>query len=797
MKFGLPLIRFEKTIKFVKHLLTLDWHKSTKTVRLKKRILIPLAIAFIVLLGVYVLNVYQTQNEEISKNVSKTLEQVDVSFDKLCESDVELMKATIMMMSLSTKIQSAWLGRDRTTLMELTSPILKTLLENHHFTHFYFHDINRVNFLRVHKPEKHGDIINRFTMLEAHKTGRTSAGMELGPLGTLTLRVVYPWRVRGNLTGYVEMGIEVEHIIKELHKILEVELYVSVYKEFLNRKDWKQGIQFLHRERNWDQLPSSVIISQTLDATPQSFGDLLVPGRHNYMEVTPGIKLSLDGKSYRMGIIPLFDVGGNEIGDIVALYDVTKLLANSRHSILVFTSTCIIVSIVLFVLFTLILDRVEIELTKHRKHLQKLVEDRTNKLSATNMALKKEINEHQIAEEEKQKLQSQLIHSQKMESIGMLAGGVAHDFNNILTTINGYADLTLIKMSLDDPLRMNLEYILSAGKRAAHFTQQLLTFSSKQIVKAEVLNLNGIIENMDDLLVSLVEENIEVTKVLNDALWNFKADSSQMEQVVMNLVINANDAMQKEGKLTIKTKNIVAEHRCSNEDKNCKEPEYVLLEISDTGYGMTKKEKERIFEPFFTTKEKGKGTGLGLSTVYGIIKRHNGFIDVLSEPGKGSSFKVYLPRTKEKIESKEIELITKDIARGTETILLVEDEKEVRGFTMKLLTFFGYSVIEAVDGLDGFRKCKIHKSNVDLVLTDVIMPKMNGRELSKNLNGCCHGVEVLFMSGYTEKTISDNGVFKNDINILQKPFTPQSLAQKVRMILDEKKVICNKASAAI
>ncbi len=386
-------------------------------------------------------------------------------------------------------------------------------------------------------------------------------------------------------------------------------------------------------------------------------------------------------------------------------------------------------------------------------------------------------------EQGREMMREQLLQAQKMEAVGRLAGGIAHDFNNILSAIIGYSELALLKMPKEDPLRKNVEIIHESANRAANLTQQLLAFSRKQIIKPEILNINSLIEDMMNMLRGLIGEDIRIEITKGEGLWNIRADRGQMEQVLMNLAINAMDAMPAGGTLMIETSNIVLDKDYTDVHLALSPGEYVGLVVSDTGQGMTEAVKRRIYEPFFTTKEGGKGTGLGLSTVYGIIKQHGGNIYVYSEPGKGTTFKIYFPRVKE-VESEYKKDEIQALPRGTETVLLVEDEKEVRGLAATLLTELGYTVLEAEDAENALKMTRMYHGAIHLVLTDVIMPGMSGSDLAKEIRKCCPEIKILFMSGYTQNAIVKHGILKDGVNYLQKPFTTREFAQIVRRVLD-------------
>jgi len=388
---------------------------------------------------------------------------------------------------------------------------------------------------------------------------------------------------------------------------------------------------------------------------------------------------------------------------------------------------------------------------------------------------------------EHKKLEAQLRQSQKMEAIGILAGGVAHDFNNILTTIIGNAELALMNVIKDKSLRKGIKEIKKAGERAASLTRQLLAFSRKQIVQPKILDINELLTDMEKMLGRLIGEDIELLTIPAPALWQVKIDPGQIEQVIMNLAINAKDAMPCGGKLTIETANADLDENYSHEHgiEKKKSGPYVMLAVSDTGIGMDKETHEHIFEPFFTTKKVGKGTGLGLATVYGIVKQNNGFIWVYSEPEHGATFKVYLPEVKKDAdpEKKEKKSVVK--LAGSETVLIVEDDGLLRNLAQNTLQRYGYKVLDAENGEDAIRICKEYDGRIDLMITDVVMPKIGGREAAKRLLPLYPQMKVIYMSGYTDDAIVHHGVLKPGLNFLEKPFTPKGLTLKVRKVLDE------------
>jgi two-component system, cell cycle sensor histidine kinase and response regulator CckA len=385
---------------------------------------------------------------------------------------------------------------------------------------------------------------------------------------------------------------------------------------------------------------------------------------------------------------------------------------------------------------------------------------------------------------EQHQLEDQLRQSQKMESMGRLAGGIAHDFNNLLTVINGTADLAAIGLRTSDPLRADLAEIRLAGDRAAALTRQLLALSRQQMLKPAVINLSTIVLGLQDMLNRLIGEDVELVVRAASDLGSVKADPGQMEQVLLNLAVNARDAMPDGGTLALETQNVVLDESYVAEHPSTSSGPHVMVAVTDTGTGMDEATRQHIFEPFFTTKELGKGTGLGLSTVYGIVQQSGGSIWVYSEPGHGTTFKIYLPRVDEDAPAVSAEPAAAT-APGTETILLVEDEHALRVLTRRILESAGYTVIEAANGTDALAALEAHDGVVHLLLTDVVMPKMNGRELAGRVAALRPGIKVIFASGYTDDAILRHGVLDAGSPFISKPYTPTELKRRVREVLDK------------
>jgi CheY-like chemotaxis protein len=371
-----------------------------------------------------------------------------------------------------------------------------------------------------------------------------------------------------------------------------------------------------------------------------------------------------------------------------------------------------------------------------------------------------------------------------MEAFGQLAGGVAHDFNNLITIINGYSDIVLRGLAPDDKSRGFVKEIIAAGERSAALTAQLLAFSRKQVVVLKVLDLNTVVRDTEKMLQRIIGEDIELVTSLAENLGSVRADSGQLEQVLLNLAVNARDAMPRGGKLTIETKNVELENGYAKLHVNARPGSYVLLAASDTGCGMTEEVKKRIFEPFFTTKGVGEGTGLGLATVFGIVSQADGRVEVYSEVNFGTSFKIYLPRINKAVKPRGDSVHLDAIPGGTESILLVEDEIGLRGLLSQVLKDCGYSVYAVASGIKALQLTQEYTSTFDLIVTDVVMPGMSGRQMVEQLVARYPKVKVIYMSGYTDDAVVRHGILHEQVPYLQKPFLPAALASKVREVLD-------------
>ena len=411
-----------------------------------------------------------------------------------------------------------------------------------------------------------------------------------------------------------------------------------------------------------------------------------------------------------------------------------------------------------------------------------LLRDATGRVAGT-LGVLKDIGE-------RRRLEEQLRQSQKMEAVGRLAGGIAHDFNNLLTVIAGRAQLILSRLRPEEPIHRDATLVRTTADRAAVLTQQLLTFSRKQVLQPQVLNLNAVVTAMEPMLGRLIGEDIDLAVIPAESLGRVKADPGQIEQVIVNLVVNSRDAMPQGGRLTVETADVELDAAYASRHFSVPPGPYVMLAVSDTGEGMDEQTRSRVFEPFFTTKGPGKGTGLGLATVYGIVKQSGGDIQLYSEPGRGTAFRIYLPRVAQ--VSAEVDDTTSPsaaVARGDETVLLVEDEPEVRDLAREILEVSGYTVLQACDPLEAVVMAERHPGPIHLLLTDVIMPRQSGRALVERLRPLRPEMQVLYMSGYTNEAIVRHGVLDPDTLFIQKPFTPHALGHRVRAALDRPRAL--------
>jgi len=397
----------------------------------------------------------------------------------------------------------------------------------------------------------------------------------------------------------------------------------------------------------------------------------------------------------------------------------------------------------------------------------------------------RDITDRKRAEKEREKLEGQLRHMQKMEAIGRLAGGMAHDFNNMLGVIKGYSELALERLRPSDPLRQDIEQITRAADKSAALTRQLLAFSRQQIISPRIVDLNVVIRDAQKMLERLIGEEIEFRFIASDNLWTIEMDPMQIEEILVNLAVNSRDAISENGEIVIETSNVRFDDALAMTHPGASPGEYVSLAFSDNGCGMDAETKARIFDPYFTTKEKGRGTGLVMSMVYGIVKQNEGFIYVYSEPGHGTTIRMYFPHREGEVAAEQNSSGETRSIKGDETLLVVEDEEQVLDIAKLALERQGYTVLAAAHPGEAILLAEQHEGKIDMLVTDVMMPKMNAKELVKRINAIKPGIKVLYMSGYTANVIAHRGILDADAHFIHKPFSPLELAAKVRQTLDE------------
>ncbi len=963
----------------------------------QSRLLIPLVALLLILIGGATIGLIFWQQNNLNQATLTTRTIVSNSLSYRLAGQIRFLESLGIALSHDTALHGALKDQDREWLLAHYTPILKQLRKTSFITHFYFHDPDRVNLLRVHKPDFYGDTIDRFTALEAERTGTTASGIELGPLGLFTLRSVVPIFAGDTLIGYLEIGKEIEDILTNIEEKYSVELAVTIHKTALNREKWQSGMKMLGRKADWNKFPSVALTYFTMSEFPPECEYFINEVEQEHFNVTE--EVTFDNRTWRILANLLQDVSGAEVGYLIIFHDIS--VGKAAFYRFIGTGLCLVFAFLfgLFGFLLVILRQTDRGIIKHQKalvesekqiktffnsvndaifvhplqqkgfasfievntiactrygysreellqlspsditkkvdtdkhsspdHRQKLLEvghlvfetvhisksgeEFPVEISASIvdqgadkpmiLAVVRDISERKQIDDERRRLmaaieqaaetivitdskgtiqyvnpafekvtgytrqeamganprilksgehdadfykdmwktltggktwnkqiinrrkdgtryveeasispvrdesgktmnyvavkhdvtheiqlEEQYRQAQKMDSVGRLAGGVAHDFNNMLGVILGNAQLALMRVNSSEPLHKDLQEIEKAAKRSADITRQLLAFARKQTIAPRILDLNEAVANMLKMLQRLIGENIALAWIPEVTMCSVKIDPGQIDQLLANLCVNARDAITDVGKISIETKNITLDTAYCADHAGFIPGEYVQLAVSDNGCGMAPEIQGNIFDPFFTTKELGKGTGLGLATVYGIVKQNNGFINVYSEPGQGTVFRIYLLRHLGKDVEKQ-EKRCSEVKGGHETVLLVEDEAAILKMTKKMLESMGYHVLPVATPKEAIAFAASNTGQIDLLLTDVVMPEMNGMDLTKQLLEMYPDLKNLFMSGYTANVIAHHGILNEGVHFIQKPFSRQDLAASVRKTLDEAK----------
>ena len=601
----------------------------------------------------------------------------------------------------------------------------------------------------------------------------------IGAIMALTLSLIISYQQYRNSISYLK---------KELNTI------VTANKSFIEQSLWILDTRALDLVMKGFLLNNDIVYSQITDENGKVVVSHGIPESDNVIKKTVSLYHHENGKDIFLGKLTVVASKRSAFRKARSLILVTLL----QSALLMF-----ILSVAIIFLFHNLVSRHLIAIQRYtrgitlgtqqdplkldrpiNKHTKN--DELSSTVDAINFMRNKIFEAYQNLEKqtrEQIKLERQLQQAQKMESIGRLAGGVAHDFNNVLSVIIGYSELLLTKIPPDDPIHKKIKAIYDSGSKAATLTRQLLAFSRKQLLERKVISINTIIQDFLKILGKIVGEDIVFKTYLCKESCTVEADPGQIEQILMNLIVNAKDAMPRGGEIIIETALVRLDEMYTDKHIEVKPGQYVLLAISDTGEGMDEEVMSKIFDPFFTTKEQSKGTGLGLATVYGIVKQHDGYIYVYSEKNKGTTFKIYLPASNKTAEETESKSVAGALPQGNETILIVDDNPSIRQLIIETLKPLGYHCLQAASGKEAIDVIRKYDGEVHLLLTDVVMPYMNGRELAEKIRKERPDIKIIFMSGYTENIIAHHGVLEQGINYISKPITPIALTQKIKIVL--------------
>ena len=730
---------------------------------LRLKVLLIVAVIFTALSVVYVTVQIRGYDRDIQWAIDREEQSLDSIVTLLEEYHLNTFVQRFSSITQNEAVSSALASRERETLYQLVKSEYLSFdrLQNSKLN-LHFHLPDGTSFLRMHLPQKYGDKLDevRPIIKHVHKTKQATSAYEVGRSGCF-YRVVEPLYFDLQYVGAVEIGIPVCTFARTIKDLLKVDTSL-----FFKSDRWAK----VQKKQKGGQVVGdfTVIYPDNRNYNLPLPHEQLIHDHHHTIEYNNKVNI--------VHSLPIFrDYEGKIIGGIITYQDITPFVERKRE----FVRTAITLMLVLFLAFMLVLyvtlgqlmDRIR----AHQKKKAELLS-----------SLEQEIAERKLSEKERQSLQAQLLQSQKMEALGLLSGGVAHDFNNLLTAIMGHTQLILKSEGIDEAVKQRLLTISSAGDKAAGLIRQLMAFSRSQAIEIKPVNLAQVVQDLSRMFVRLLGENIELVLDLDEEQSMVKGDQTQFEQILMNLVINARDAMPQGGLLTITVKRYEVDEEIHCTFSDVEPGTYVMLTVSDTGYGIDPHLIERIFEPFFTTKDEGKGTGLGLSTVFGIIAQHNGNVCVDSEIGRGTTFKIAFPvLLRRKTDEVKAEFKGK-LVRGTETILVVEDELPIQEVIDDMLGSLGYTVLIARDAAEAKAVFENNAEDVDVVLVDLVLPDMNGYELSLLLKEWKDNLKVVYMSGYSDEIFESYGLDVTQVKFLRKPLGINKVAETIRAAIDQK-----------
>jgi signal transduction histidine kinase/CheY-like chemotaxis protein len=748
---------------------------------IKKQLLLPLSIAFLFILLATVACIYWLQLRHIDRAIHTRLTGIEHLIPKLLAKESETLEVLLDLLAQDTELQQAWLSGDREKLYQQTSPLFENIRSRYGVSHFYFVQPDLSCFLRVHHPKAHGDLINRFTMKEAARTGNLVVGAELGKFEAFTLRVVKPWFIDGKLSGYIELGEEIVNLTHVLQKILGVDLVLTLSKSLLDRREWEEGRELFNSSANWEDFPSFVVADQTFGQIPPALVDILRYRKNMDDDAMLSFKRD-DQQEYRGRIAPLHDAGGQRIGQILVLHEISREVEYLNKAIFIIVGLTVAAGTILYFFFNLFAGRVdrtlnrsfaaleqeiterrqtETELQRYQEQLHELVEVRTAEL--------KEIN--QKAEAERQR-------AQRLESVGILAGGIAHDFNNILTAILGNITLAMLYLKPESRATAKLLLAEKASVRAKGLAQQLLTFAKGGAPIKKVLSLPHLLQ--EPVLLALRGSPVKSEFHLEENLWPVEVDEGQFSQVISNLVINAVQAMPAGGLLKIGAVNNPVD---SDNYFSLPKGKYVRISVSDQGKGIPEKYLDKIFDPYFTTKE--TGSGLGLAICYSIVTKHGGMITVESTPGTGSTFLLYLPAADSKPLAKREK--SEAIQSGAGRILVMDDDEFVNEVAADLLRYLGYhpeTVAGGVEAVAAYKQALAAGEPFDAVITDLTVPgDIGGKETARLLLEIDPTAKVIVSSGYANDPIMADYARYGFKGVIPKPYKTADLSRTLQEVL--------------